>query len=391
MADGTAVTALEGKRTPLESGRPDYVLQDVEDSRAAARRPRKRRSNDRAILPLALLASLAVHAGALAAVLMVSAQFAPEPHPVAGGISIGLVASDGSAGPALTSVQDTSAGNEATQAQPTAEVETLAAPQTTIATAIAVPSIEALMPPESDLGEEPSGLLKSPAEVETETTPPVLSEIEPVGGATSPQALLFEATEPKRVLDVSQATTTLQQVSLATPPLPARKPRRQQSAQAAAERAAPSSAERLDEKPTENEQRAAAAPKPSQQRARENAGASAERAKEDGRATESSGSSGSGGAGSSPRFAGQGLSNPAPRYPHLARKKGQEGRVILRVRVSADGNAQSVVVRQSSGYPLLDDAAAKTIRRWRFVPASFAGVTMAGMVDIPVTFRLTDQ
>ena len=390
MADGTAVTALEGKRTPLDSERPDYVLQDVEDSSAAACRPRKRRWNDRATLPLALIASIAVHAGALAAVLIVSAQFAPAPHPVAGGTSIGLVASDGRAGPALASVQDTSADNEAVQAQPTAEAKTPTAPQAAIATAMAVPSIEALLPPESELGEEPSGLLESPAEVEAEIAPPVPSEIEPVGGATSPQALLFEATEPKRVLDVPQATKALQQVSLATPPLPSRKPHRQQTAQAATERAAPSSAERRDEKPTEAERLAATAPSPAQRHTGEKAGASAERATEDGSANESSGSSGSGGSGSSPRFAGQGLSNPAPRYPHLARKNGQEGRVILRVRVSAAGNAQSVTVRQSSGYPLLDNAAAKTIRRWRFVPANLAGIAMAGTVDIPVTFRLTE-
>jgi protein TonB len=91
-----------------------------------------------------------------------------------------------------------------------------------------------------------------------------------------------------------------------------------------------------------------------------------------------------------PRYAGGGLSNASPRYPYLARRRGLEGRVVLRVRVSAAGNAAAVRVRQSTGYRLLDDAAVEAVETWRFVPASQGGIAVAGSVDVPVTFRLKD-
>lgn len=91
-----------------------------------------------------------------------------------------------------------------------------------------------------------------------------------------------------------------------------------------------------------------------------------------------------------PRFGGARLSNPPPRYPYLARRRGQEGRVILRVRVSAAGHAEAVLIRQSSGYRILDKAAVKAVRKWRFAPALKGGGSVAGSVDVPVSFKLTD-
>lgn len=91
-----------------------------------------------------------------------------------------------------------------------------------------------------------------------------------------------------------------------------------------------------------------------------------------------------------PRFGGQALGNPAPGYPYYARRRGQEGRVILRVRVSAAGAAERVSVRNSSGYPLLDEAAIEAVRAWRFEPASRRGTPISGLVDVPVFFRLTN-
>ena len=91
-----------------------------------------------------------------------------------------------------------------------------------------------------------------------------------------------------------------------------------------------------------------------------------------------------------PRYNGAGLANPAPRYPYLARRRGQEGRVVLRVRVNPDGWAEAVSIRESSGYHLLDEAALQAVRQWRFLPAQKADLTVAGLVDVPVSFRLTD-
>ncbi len=91
-----------------------------------------------------------------------------------------------------------------------------------------------------------------------------------------------------------------------------------------------------------------------------------------------------------PRYEGAGLANPLPRYPYLARWRGQEGRVLLRVLVSAAGEAKAVSIRQSSGYRLLDEAALKAIGAWRFFPARKAGIPAADAVDVPVSFRLTE-
>ncbi len=378
MADGTAVTALEGREAWLDKGPRLDLVAFAEDSPRASEKPRLGRRNDRAILPVALLSSLAVHAGALAGVLVLSAQFAPVPLPVAGLVSIGVVASEGSPGAAVPSVEDVSPGVEALQQSPSAETVSPAVPQAALAPTetVTAPPIETLASPAREIAVKPANLLESLVEADAETAFPVLPEIEPASGAPSPQALLLDSTEPKRLPDVSPAATVAKAVSARTPPMPSRKPPPPQLAQAA------------DKAPAEDRSQLAATPGHGQRQAGKSAEANGRPTTEGGAAT---GSSGSGGAGSGPRFAGQGLSNPPPRYPHLARQKGQEGRVIIRVRVGTDGDAKSVTVRESSGYPLLDNAAAKAIRGWRFVPASLAGVAMAGTVDVPVTFRLTEQ
>lgn len=91
-----------------------------------------------------------------------------------------------------------------------------------------------------------------------------------------------------------------------------------------------------------------------------------------------------------PGFAVGSAGNPLPRYPTAARRRGLEGRVVLRVFVGADGRARSVNVRSASPHPILDEAAVETLRRWRFEPARQAGAPVAAWVDVPITFRLRD-
>ncbi len=82
--------------------------------------------------------------------------------------------------------------------------------------------------------------------------------------------------------------------------------------------------------------------------------------------------------------------NPNPDYPLLARRKGFEGRVLLRVAVRPDGTAESAAIIQSSGHDILDRAARATITQWRFRPASIGDKLVAGSIDVPVLFRLND-
>lgn len=80
--------------------------------------------------------------------------------------------------------------------------------------------------------------------------------------------------------------------------------------------------------------------------------------------------------------------NAPPVYPLAARRQGIEGRVILDVAVDAEGRAIEVTVATSSGSRLLDEAALKAVRNWRFTPASLGGTPIAARVQVPITFRL---
>jgi protein TonB len=83
-------------------------------------------------------------------------------------------------------------------------------------------------------------------------------------------------------------------------------------------------------------------------------------------------------------------SDRPPEYPEIARRRGQQGRVMLEVNVSVDGMPVSVTVAQSSGYPSLDAAALSAVQRWRFVPATRGGSPVAAVAAVPVRFRLTN-
>lgn len=80
--------------------------------------------------------------------------------------------------------------------------------------------------------------------------------------------------------------------------------------------------------------------------------------------------------------------NPPPSYPRLARRRGLEGRLVLRVSVDAGGRAGDIEVIESSGHRLLDDSALKAVAGWRFTPARRGGIPVASRLDIPVNFRL---
>lgn len=88
------------------------------------------------------------------------------------------------------------------------------------------------------------------------------------------------------------------------------------------------------------------------------------------------------------RFDADYLHNPKPVYPPASRRLAEEGRVLLRVRVTAEGMAEQVEIKHSSGFPRLDQAALDTVARWRFVPARRGSETVAAWVLVPITFNL---
>lgn len=88
------------------------------------------------------------------------------------------------------------------------------------------------------------------------------------------------------------------------------------------------------------------------------------------------------------RFDADYLKNPAPAYPPLARRMGEEGKVILRVSVNPQGTADSVDIKTSSGITRLDEAAQKTVRNWKFVPAKRGDSAVQSWVLVPIIFKL---
>jgi protein TonB len=90
------------------------------------------------------------------------------------------------------------------------------------------------------------------------------------------------------------------------------------------------------------------------------------------------------------RFDADYLQNPKPVYPAMSRRLGEEGKVVLRVRVSVQGQPLTVEVNKSSGFPRLDDAARLAVERWRFVPARQGNEPIEASVLVPLNFTLSN-
>jgi len=95
--------------------------------------------------------------------------------------------------------------------------------------------------------------------------------------------------------------------------------------------------------------------------------------------------------GAAERKASPYFKNPAPIYPQLARENGWEGMVMLHVFVQSDGKPGQVNIERSSGRKILDHAAVKAVKKWRFKPAGIGNVSFATWVRIPVRFTLVDK
>lgn len=89
-----------------------------------------------------------------------------------------------------------------------------------------------------------------------------------------------------------------------------------------------------------------------------------------------------------PKFGVAYLNNPAPSYPKLSRRIGEEGRVLLKVLVSEQGAANNVEIEKSSGYARLDQSALDAVKRWKFIPARKGRQTLSAYVLVPISFTL---
>ena len=73
---------------------------------------------------------------------------------------------------------------------------------------------------------------------------------------------------------------------------------------------------------------------------------------------------------------------PAPSYPSEARRKGQTGTVLIEFTVDASGRVISAYAKSPSPWPLLNEEAVRTVRRWKFPPG---GVMI---LQRPIVFQL---
>ena len=82
------------------------------------------------------------------------------------------------------------------------------------------------------------------------------------------------------------------------------------------------------------------------------------------------------------------LNNPRPAYPLAARRRGDQGTVLVRVLVTTEGLATSVSLEKTSGHPSLDEAALTAVKSWRFVPARQGGQAIESPYVVPIVFKV---
>ena len=81
---------------------------------------------------------------------------------------------------------------------------------------------------------------------------------------------------------------------------------------------------------------------------------------------------------------GSGGDRPQPPYPQLAMQSGEQGTIMLLLRTDATGNVTSVEVKESSGFPFLDQATVAFIKSHWHLPTN-AGTQL---FQTSITYKL---
>jgi periplasmic protein TonB len=82
------------------------------------------------------------------------------------------------------------------------------------------------------------------------------------------------------------------------------------------------------------------------------------------------------------------LQNSPAVYPPISKRLGEQGKVVVRVLIGADGAPRDALVKHSSGFARLDNAAIEYVLRCRYVPGKVGGVAQAMWYEAPVNFVL---
>ena len=77
---------------------------------------------------------------------------------------------------------------------------------------------------------------------------------------------------------------------------------------------------------------------------------------------------------------------PNPEYPRASLRRGETGRVVIRVLISPQGDVAEASIQSSSGYSRLDASALRAARTAKFKPYTENGVAYPALADIPFDF-----
>jgi protein TonB len=67
---------------------------------------------------------------------------------------------------------------------------------------------------------------------------------------------------------------------------------------------------------------------------------------------------------------------------------GEQGKVIIRVLIGADGKPQQAQIAQSSSYERLDQVGLQTVLDWHFEPGKRGGIPEAMWFNVPLIFKM---
>ncbi len=79
---------------------------------------------------------------------------------------------------------------------------------------------------------------------------------------------------------------------------------------------------------------------------------------------------------------------PSPAYPAMAKRRDIAGDVTVSYEILGDGGVGDVYVVQSSGFPVLDDAAIAAVKSWTFFPGTENGAPVTESRTKTFRFRL---
>ena len=82
------------------------------------------------------------------------------------------------------------------------------------------------------------------------------------------------------------------------------------------------------------------------------------------------------------------LNNPKPPYPVMSRRLNEQGKVVVRVWIDAEGQASQASIKTSSGFERLDEASLNTVLKWRYVPGKRGGIAEGMWFDVPMHWVL---